>query len=74
MNQCDKCGATYSAHELLSPYNKEDPTAKIGIRENEELFLKLSSLLIKLSQSTCFSKIFSIMIDGNFLMILFIRF
>lgn len=42
-DQCDNCGATYSAHELLSPYNKEDPDAKIGIRENEELFLKLST-------------------------------
>ena len=40
-DQCDECGSTYEAHELINPISKLDPDASIEIRDTEHLFFKL---------------------------------
>jgi len=40
-DQCDSCGVTYEAHELLNPRSKMDPKADIEVRETEHLFFRL---------------------------------
>ena len=40
-DQCDECGATYEAHELINPISKLDPEATIEIRDTDHLFFKL---------------------------------
>ena len=40
-DQCDTCGITYEAHELLSPKSKMNPEADIEIRDTEHLFYRL---------------------------------
>ncbi len=41
-DQCDSCGSTYEAHELLNPVSKLDPSAEIEIRDTEHFFLRLN--------------------------------
>ena len=41
-DQCDSCGATYEAHELLNPKSKLDPDATIEIRDSDHYFLRLN--------------------------------
>ena len=40
-DQCDTCGATYEATELINPKSKMNPEAKIEIRPTEHLFYRL---------------------------------
>ena len=40
-DQCDVCGATYEAHELVNPRSKIDPESVIEIRDTEHLFFRL---------------------------------
>ena len=40
-DQCDECGSTYDAHELINPISKLDPDAIIEIRDTDHLFFKL---------------------------------
>jgi len=40
-DQCDECGSTYEAHELLNPISKLNPDAEIEVRETEHLFYRL---------------------------------
>ena len=40
-DQCDECGSTYEAHELLNPLSKLDPTADIEVRDTDHFFFKL---------------------------------
>tara|TARA_Y100000766_G_scaffold64819_1_gene54260 strand:- start:736 stop:3009 length:2274 start_codon:yes stop_codon:yes gene_type:complete len=40
-DQCDTCGATYEATELINPKSKMNPDAKIEIRPTEHLFYRL---------------------------------
>ena len=41
-DQCDSCGATYEAHEILNPKSKLDPEAKIEVRDTEHYFFRLN--------------------------------
>ena len=41
-DQCDSCGSTYEAHELLNPISKIDPSAAVEIRDTEHYFLRLN--------------------------------
>ena len=40
-DQCDECGSTYEAHELLNPISKLDPTAAIEVRDTDHFFFRL---------------------------------
>ncbi len=40
-DQCDSCGTTYEAHELLNPRSKMNPDADIEIRDTDHLFYRL---------------------------------
>lgn len=40
-DQCDECGSTYEAHELLNPISKLDPGAAIEVRDTDHFFFKL---------------------------------
>ncbi|CAI8229954.1 MAG: Methionine--tRNA ligase [Methanobacteriota archaeon] len=40
-DQCDTCGATYEATELINPKSKMNPEAKIEIRDTEHFFYRL---------------------------------
>ena len=40
-DQCDECGSTYEAHELLNPVSKLNPDAEIEVRETDHLFYRL---------------------------------
>ena len=40
-DQCDDCGATYEAHELVDPRSKIDPDSIIEVRDTEHLFFRL---------------------------------
>ena len=40
-DQCDECGSTYEAHELISPVSKLDPDASIEVRDTDHLFFRL---------------------------------
>ena len=40
-DQCDACGVTYEAHELLNPKSKMNPEASIEIRDTEHFFYRL---------------------------------
>lgn len=42
-DQCDTCGATYEAEELLQPRSKMNPEAAIEVRDTEHLFYKLDA-------------------------------
>ena len=42
-DQCDACGATYEAEELLQPVSKMNPEAKIEVRDTEHLFYRLDA-------------------------------
>ena len=42
-DQCDACGATYEAEELLQPRSKMNPTASIEVRDTEHLFYRLDA-------------------------------
>ena len=53
-DQCDNCGATYEAIELISPRSRMEPSANIEIRDTEHLFYRLDlfqSLLENHAQS-----------------------
>jgi len=41
-DQCDSCGATYEAHELVEPRSKLDEESEIEVRDTEHYFLRLS--------------------------------
>ena len=41
-DQCDSCGATYEAHELVNPKSKLDPESDIEVRDTEHFFLRLN--------------------------------
>ena len=41
-DQCDSCGATYEAHELINPRSKLDGKTDIEVRETEHYFLRLN--------------------------------
>ena len=40
-DQCDECGSTYEAHELINPISKLDPSANIEIRDTDHFFFRL---------------------------------
>ena len=40
-DQCDSCGATYEAHELVNPRSKLDGSSDIEVRDTEHYFLRL---------------------------------
>ena len=40
-DQCDECGSTYEAHELINPLSKLDPTAEIEVRDTDHFFFRL---------------------------------
>ncbi len=40
-DQCDECGSTYEAHELLNPKSKMNPGAEIEIRDTDHFFYRL---------------------------------
>ena len=41
-DQCDSCGATYEAHELVDPSSKLNPDADIEVRDTDHFFLRLN--------------------------------
>ena len=41
-DQCDSCGATYEAHELIDPRSKLDEESAIEVRDTEHYFLRLN--------------------------------
>ncbi|HIG34204.1 MAG TPA: methionine--tRNA ligase [Candidatus Poseidoniales archaeon] len=41
-DQCDSCGATYEAHELVEPRSKLDEDSEIEVRDTEHFFLRLN--------------------------------
>ena len=41
-DQCDLCGATYEAHELIDPRSKLDGESEIEVRDTEHYFLRLN--------------------------------
>ena len=41
-DQCDSCGATYEAHELIDPSSKLDAESDIEVRDTEHYFLRLN--------------------------------
>jgi len=41
-DQCDSCGATYEAHELIDPISKLDPESEIEVRDTDHFFLRLN--------------------------------
>jgi len=41
-DQCDSCGATYEAHELVDPRSKLDDESEIEVRDTEHYFLRLN--------------------------------
>ena len=49
-DQCDSCGITYEAHELLQPRSLMDPDANIEIRDTEHLFYRLDLFQGKLEE------------------------
>ena len=40
-DQCDNCGSTYEAHELLNPRSKLSPDSIIEVRDTNHYFLRL---------------------------------
>ena len=40
-DQCDSCGSTYEAHELVNPKSKLDPDSIIEVRDTDHYFLRL---------------------------------
>jgi len=40
-DQCDECGSTYEANELLNPRSKLDSSSAIEVRDTEHLFFRL---------------------------------
>ena len=49
-DQCDSCGITYEAHELLQPRSLMDPDANIEVRDTEHLFYRLDLFQGKLEE------------------------
>ena len=41
-DQCDSCGSTYEASELLNPKSKVDETSEIEVRDTDHYFLRLN--------------------------------
>jgi len=41
-DQCDSCGATYEAHELVNPISKIDSESEIEVRDTDHFFLRLN--------------------------------
>ena len=41
-DQCDSCGATYEAHELVNPISKLDSDSEIEVRDTDHFFLRLN--------------------------------
>ena len=41
-DQCDSCGATYEAHELVNPRSKLDGASEIEVRDTDHFFLRLN--------------------------------
>ena len=42
-DQCDSCGATYEAHELVNPKSKLDPESDIEVRDTEHFSCVLTT-------------------------------
>tara|TARA_B100001750_G_scaffold245701_1_gene265995 strand:+ start:2040 stop:4253 length:2214 start_codon:yes stop_codon:yes gene_type:complete len=40
-DQCDDCGSTYEANQLLNPVSKLDPGATVEIRDTDHMFFRL---------------------------------
>jgi len=40
-DQCDSCGSTYEAHELVNPRSKLEPDSTIEVRDTDHYFLRL---------------------------------
>tara|TARA_B100000945_G_scaffold306203_1_gene293432 strand:- start:3658 stop:5862 length:2205 start_codon:yes stop_codon:yes gene_type:complete len=49
-DQCDDCGGTYEANELLNPVSKLDPLAKVEIRDTDHMFFRLDLFQDHLSE------------------------
>ena len=49
-DQCDECGSTYEAHELINPISKLDSEATVEIRDTEHMFFKLDAFQHALEQ------------------------
>ena len=41
-DQCDSCGSTYEAHELVNPRSKIDKDSGIEVRDTDHFFLRLN--------------------------------
>lgn len=49
-DQCDECGSTYEAHQLINPISKLDPEAAVEIRDTEHMFFRLDAFQQALEQ------------------------
>jgi len=49
-DQCDECGSTYEAHQLIDPISKLDPEAVVEIRDTEHMFFRLDAFQQALEQ------------------------
>ncbi len=49
-DQCDSCGATYEANQLLNPVSKLDPDAAVEIRETDHMFFRLDMFQEQLTE------------------------
>ena len=49
-DQCDSCGATYEAHELVNPRSKLDEGAEIEVRDTDHYFLRLNDFQSSLEE------------------------
>ena len=49
-DQCDSCGATYEANQLLNPVSKLDSDAAVEIRDTDHMFFRLDLFQAQLSE------------------------
>ena len=49
-DQCDDCGSTYEANQLLNPVSKLDNTAAVEIRDTDHMFFRLDLFQEQLSE------------------------
>ena len=49
-DQCDSCGATYEANQLLNPVSKLDPDAAVEIRDTDHMFFRLDMFQEQLTE------------------------
>ena len=65
-DQCDDCGKTLDAKELINPRSELNPDANIEFRETEHLFFKLSEFRDKLLDWLSEGKIIGALQSLNF--------